>query len=213
MGNPGIEPGSNRVSDGPRQPAGSLPVERKMEVLSPAPSSDATGFQSPLPHRRRIFHLFQRGERRTRTATLIRPSAFGAAPASLAGSLSTIELLSHPVRTGGRWQRTENSNLTAISRHPVSGRGQPPGWFILHARKAADLNGTVLPAHPLATEPGTPVRIAFQSAEPRIRTANLLVLSEAPLPVGLVRHAPQRACSGSRTPAASVPRRRAYRCH
>jgi hypothetical protein len=51
-----------------------------------------------------------------------------------------------------------------MSRHPVSGRGQPPGWFILHARKAADLNGTVLPAHPLATEPGTPVRIAFRSA-------------------------------------------------
>ena len=80
-------------------------------------------------------------------------------------------------------------------------------------RKAADSNGTVLPAHPLATEPGTPVRIAFHSAEPRIRTAILLVLSEAPLPVGLVRHAPQRACSGIRTPAASVPGRRAYRCH
>ncbi len=68
-----------------------------MEVSSPAPLVGRHWLQSPLPHRRRIFHLFQRGERRTRTATLTRPSAFGAAPASLAGSLSTIELLSHPV--------------------------------------------------------------------------------------------------------------------
>ncbi len=28
-------------------------------------------------------------------------------------------------------------------RRPVSSRGQPPGWFILHEQKAADSNGTV----------------------------------------------------------------------
>ena len=38
-------------------------------------------------------HLpFLRGERRTRTATLLRPSAFETAPATLAGSLSTADL-------------------------------------------------------------------------------------------------------------------------
>jgi hypothetical protein len=86
----------------------------------------------------------------------------------------------------GESQRTENSNLTVVSRHPVSGRGQPPGWFILPApppsgamateggggieppgsaveRKAGYSKATVSPAHPLATEPGTPVRFTFRA--------------------------------------------------
>jgi hypothetical protein len=87
----------------------------------------------------------------------------------------------------------------AVGRHPVSVRGQPPGWFILHARKAGYSKATVLPARPLATEPGAPVRFAFQSAEPRIRTAILLVLGEVPLPVGLVRQVILGVLGGSRT--------------
>ena len=37
------------------------------------------------------------------------------------------------------------------TRHPVSGRGQPPDWFILRARKAADSNGTVACASAVAS--------------------------------------------------------------
>jgi hypothetical protein len=55
----------------------------------------------------------------------------------------------------GRWQRTVDLNHCAFSAHPLSGRGQPPGWFILHARKAGDSNATVSAAHRLAGEPGT----------------------------------------------------------
>jgi hypothetical protein len=50
-------------------------------------------------------------------------------------------------------------------------------------RKASDSNATVSPAHPLATEPGAPGRFTFRT-EPRIRTANLLDLNQAPLPLG-----------------------------
>ena len=41
--------------------------------------------------------------------------------------------------------------------------------------------------HPLATEPGAPVRFTFRT-EPRIRTANLPALNGTPLPIGPVRH-------------------------
>lgn len=64
---------------------------------------------------------------------------------------------------------------------PPSKRCQHPGWFILQEQKAGDSNATELPAHRLAGEPGTPVRFTFRT-EPRIRTANLLVLGQAPLP-------------------------------
>jgi hypothetical protein len=53
--------------------------------------------------------------------------------------------------------------------HPLSRRGSPPGDFISHARKAGDLNATVLPAHRLAGEPGAPVRFTFRTL-PGIRT-------------------------------------------
>jgi hypothetical protein len=102
-----------------------------------------------------------------------------------------------------------------VSRHPVSGRAsrlagsssKPPStapvWCHGHEgggggielpgsdpaeRKTADSNGTVSPAHPLATEPGTPVRFTFR-APPEIRTRNLFLLREATLPVGLEGHA------------------------
>jgi hypothetical protein len=54
-----------------------------------------------------------------------------------------------------------------VTRRQVSGRGQPPGWFILHEQKATDSNGTVLPAHPLATEPSAPVWFAFHECARR----------------------------------------------
>lgn len=47
--------------------------------------------------------------------------------------------------------------------HPLSKRSRPPGRFILQARKAGDLNARVSPPHPLATEPGAPVRFTFHS--------------------------------------------------
>ena len=53
-----------------------------------------------------------------------------------------------------------------LRAHPGSGRGQPPGWFILYEQKATDSNGTVSPAHPLATEPSAPVWFTFHEYRP-----------------------------------------------
>ena len=127
------------------------------------------------------------------------PFAFGATPARLSGSLST--------------RKTENSNPRPF-RTPTGFQPAPVASQVHLPRRAEKSNPTVLPAHPLATEPGTPVRFTF----PECRTADSNrdpPRSErgASTKVGLVRHAPQRACSGNRTPTASVPRRRAYRCH
>ena len=47
---------------------------------------------------------------------------------------------------------------------PIAFQAEPaPGRFILQARKAGDLNARVSPPHPLATEPGAPVRFTFHS--------------------------------------------------
>lgn len=56
----------------------------------------------------------------------------------------------------------------ACGHHPLSKRGPPPGDFIFQARKAGDSNATVLPAHRLAGEPGTPVRFTFHFPVPFI---------------------------------------------
>jgi hypothetical protein len=71
--------------------------------------------------------------------------------------------LSRPMRTGGRWRRTERtmpSAAMAPTRFP-SAAGAPTG-FILHGGKAENVNPTVLPAHRLAGEPGAPVQFTFR---------------------------------------------------
>jgi hypothetical protein len=100
--------------------------ERKMRVSSPTAARTVAGVQSPLPRRRRTFHG---GERRTRTVTLARSFAFEATPAALAGSLSTSAL---PPDANGR-EMAEDGAVEArgVTRRPVSGRGRPPGRFIL----------------------------------------------------------------------------------
>ena len=72
-----------------------------------------------------------------------------------------------PVPASGRLRRMEIPTPSAWRRPPVnnplSKRSRPPGRFILQARKAGDLNARVSPPHPLATEPGAPVRFTFHS--------------------------------------------------
>ena len=100
----------------------------------------------------------------------IRPSAFGAAPASLAGSLSA---------GAGRGRRTR---IPALSR-PPGFRPGPAAWLVHPPRKVADSNGTVLPAHPLATEPGPcPVHLPYAGREsnPHVRRHTLLGRARLP---------------------------------
>lgn len=53
--------------------------------------------------------------------------------------------------------------------HTLSKRSRPPGRFILRERKAQQSKLTVLTAHRLAGEPGTPVQFTFRTV-PGIRT-------------------------------------------
>jgi hypothetical protein len=82
----------------------------------------------------------------------------------LAGSLSRTT----PPPGVNRQGMAEDGEIESqrLRAHPVSGRGQPPGWFILQEQKATDSNGTVSPAHPLATEPSAPVWFTFHGYRP-----------------------------------------------
>ena len=73
-------------------------------------------------------------------------------------------------------------------RHPVSSRGQPPGWFILHERKAEHSKLTVLPAHRLAGEPGAPIRFTFHEYRPGDSNPDHPRLERGVSTVGLGRH-------------------------
>lgn len=94
------------------------------------------------------------------TPAVARLPDFESGTASMAVSSSTD--LPRCERAGGcgGWR----SRLPApCGAHPLSTRSRPPGRFILQARKAGDLNARVSPPHPLATEPGAPVRFTFHS--------------------------------------------------
>ena len=139
---------------------------------TPAASRAATGVQSPLPRRRRTFH-----ERRA--AGTIRsghpPARFRDGACHPAGSLSTSTPRppSDANTEGQGWRKTDDSNVRAFA-HPLSRRGRYACPVHLPARKAADLNGTGFPAHPLATEPGTPVRFTFLDIQATLKAAYLL---------------------------------------
>ena len=148
VGHLGVEPSATALSGRPLRPAGSWPAEDggvEPRGLGPPQAFRArcrAGGASSIPARRAAD-----SNRNAVTPIRIRNGARN--PGGF-----TLHKGSPPGVNGPRKQRTENSNLTPQG-HPVSNRGQPPGWFILHEQKAADSNGTVLPAHPLATEPGS----------------------------------------------------------
>jgi hypothetical protein len=123
--------------------------ERKMRVSSSTSHKPATGFQGPLPRRRRTFH---RGTRRFRP-----PLPIGSQP--LSRRCPPLDGISFQIGSPARCERTgdgrgrRNRISRRYRRHPGSGRGQPPGWFILHAKRAGDSNTTGLPAQSLAATP------------------------------------------------------------
>lgn len=167
VGHLGVEPSDTALSGRPLRPAGSWP--RKTEVSSPA------AFRPP-----RVFKTRCRaggasskeesgtGERRSRPAAVTRPPVFGTGACHPAGSLSTV--CSSAVWDASSSRRNRRKMVETIhmarGHHPLSKRGPPPGDFIFQARKAGDSNATVLPAHRLAGEPGTPVRFTFHFPVP-----------------------------------------------
>lgn len=73
-----------------------------------------------------------------------------------------------PLRTGARpgaftfHGGGRRSRLPARGADPTAFQAAPaPGRFILQERRADDLNATPCGAHPLATEPGSPVRFTL----------------------------------------------------
>ena len=79
----------------------------------------ATGFQGPVPRRRRIFQGGREESGGHDPQRLARPAVFEAAPAALAGSLSMV-------------RKTMGTIHMACHHRPHSRRGPPPGDFIFH---------------------------------------------------------------------------------
>lgn len=141
VGSAGLEPTTPRSSDECSHPVSYEPAEDG--GVDPRGLVTATSFQGPVPRRRRIFQ-FNRGERRARSVALSRPTAFGAVPATPAGSLSM-----RLQRCGGRRIR-----IPAPLRRPLAFQTvTAPGGFILPVRRADDSNATGDPAQSLAATP------------------------------------------------------------
>jgi hypothetical protein len=100
------------------------------EGADPTAARTVTGVQSPLPRRRRTFHG---GTRRFRPPPFARPTAFGAVPAT-----RRVLVPRSALRPGvNRPEMEEDGRLERQRLHarPVSGRGQPPDWFIFRGER------------------------------------------------------------------------------
>ncbi len=81
-----------------------------------------------------LLALPKRGERRTRTATLVTPIRFRGGARNPGGFTLHKGSPARCEQAGD--SRGRRSRIPRHScRRPVSGRGQPPGWFILHGRR------------------------------------------------------------------------------
>jgi hypothetical protein len=188
VGHRGIEPRDTCVSGRPRRPAGSWPADGG----GPDPSARA-----PLPRSSRSRPPGRFAIRERRAEVLIptasrRPPVFETEPAAR--------------QVHSPWRKTVDTIHRAFTPTAFQ-TGTTTWWFHLPRRRAGDSNATVLPAHPLATEPGTLAGSPSMSgagrdrrtaryvptctvvlspaslrAPPEIRTRNLFLLREAPLP-------------------------------
>jgi hypothetical protein len=99
-----------------------------------------------------------------------------------AGSRSTVNC------SPARCEQAGDGRGRSIRNPPHEGppgfRPGPAAWLVHPPRKAADSNGTVLPAHPLATEPGAlPVHLpcAGRESNPHVRRHTLLRRARLPV--------------------------------
>jgi hypothetical protein len=122
-----------------------------MEVLSPAPLVGRHRLSKPVaaPAAHLPFVSARRAADSNRDAYT--PVRFGAAPASLAGSLSVGERL--PAGVNGR-EMAEDGELESHGDEPPPGfRPGPAAWLVHPPRRAGDSNTTALAAQSLAVTP------------------------------------------------------------
>ena len=187
VGHRGIEPRDTCVSGRPRRPAGSWPADGGGP--DPQRSRALPGSSRSRPPGR--FAIRERRAEVLSPTASRRPPVFETEPAAR--------------QVHSPWRKTVGT-IHRASTPPAFQPGTTTWRFHLPRRRAGDSNATVLPAHPLATEPGTlagspsmsggpgtgaprgtyrPARSCFPAslrAPPEIRTRNLFLLREAPLP-------------------------------
>lgn len=177
VGHRGVGPRTNALSGRPLQPAGSWPAEaERVERSRPK----LARFQGGCSHQSASASRAERAR-----VELARPklNCFRGSLRHRSDCLSMAD--------GGRFERPQVARPDL--RFPA---GHLATRSTIHERNAESSNLTVLPAHRLAGEPGTPVRFTFRTL-PETRTRNLPALNGTPLPIGLEGHESGRRDSNS----------------
>ena len=136
VGHRGIEPRDTCVSGRPRRPAGSWPADGGGP--DPQRSRALPGSSRSRPPGR--FAIRERRAEVLSPTASRRPPVFETEPAAW--------------QVHSPWRKTVDTIHRAFTP-PAFQTGTITWWFHLPRRRAGDSNATVLPAHPLATEPGT----------------------------------------------------------
>jgi hypothetical protein len=157
VGRLGVEPSHTALSGRPRRPAGSRPAEGgSVDLPGVTPLGCSKPAAAPAAHlpRRRATD----SNRYARALIRIRSGARG--PGGFTPHFGS------PARcvSGGRWRKTGELNASASAPTRFPDGDHHLVMSSSTTRKVADLNGTVSPAHPLATEPGAPVRFTFRKS-------------------------------------------------
>lgn len=201
MGHLRIERSSAALSGRRQQPASLHPSSGRRRARFPDARASQPGSSRRLRPGSFIFHG---GSRRTRIPALADPPDFESEPVRLPGSASMrggqrtrIPATSHrparfqraagPCRLYPPWRRAEHSKPTPGSAHSLAARpGSLAGSLSRAAatptrarrvRMPSEGSSDGMAAHGRRSGPGITPR-----APPRIRTANLFLLREAPLP-------------------------------
>jgi hypothetical protein len=154
-------------------------IERKMEVSILTTRGPPRGFKARC-RTGGAPSIEESGRLERQRANADPPSKRSPRP----GGFTLQILLSRPMRTGGRWQRMTVPTRSAVERPP--GFQPRPAARLVHPPRAEGAvleTDDVTAAHRLAGEPSAPAWFTFRT-EPRIRTENLLILNQAPLPLG-----------------------------
>ena len=151
VGHRGVEPRCTRLSGGPRHRLSR--GQRKMEVSRPAASRPPTGVQNPLPPAARLPE--ESGGPDPQRSPAHPFSGRGLPPGRFTLQVGSPARCEREMAEDGELESQRFSRPAAFQAVPAPWLVHPP------ERKAEQSKPTVLPAHPLAGEPGAPVRFTF----------------------------------------------------
>jgi hypothetical protein len=149
VGRLGVEPSDTALSGRPRRPAGSRPMRGRWRCRA-SRCYPSRGFR-PRCGAGRASSMAESGGNDPQRANADPLSKRSPRPGGFTLHANSPARCEQTGDGRGRSARCP----APCDAHTLSKRSRPPDRFILYKQKATDSNGTVSPAHPLATEPGS----------------------------------------------------------